>query len=39
MNWVKGHAGNEENEVCDKLANHAARNNPDKTDPGYLKAT
>ncbi|RLB72377.1 MAG: ribonuclease HI, partial [Deltaproteobacteria bacterium] len=27
MIWVKGHAGNQENEVCDELANGAARSN------------
>ncbi len=36
MNWVKGHAGNEENEVCDQLANTAARSHPEQIDPGYL---
>ena len=36
MNWVKGHAGNEENEVCDQLANSAARSQPEQIDPGYL---
>lgn len=35
MNWVKGHAGNEENEVCDQLANTAARSHPEKIDSGY----
>ncbi|MCK5679550.1 ribonuclease HI, partial [bacterium] len=35
MNWVKGHAGNEENEVCDKLANNAARSNSNRADSGY----
>ncbi len=37
MNWVKGHAGNKENEVCDQLANSAARNHPEKIDPGYCR--
>ncbi len=36
MNWVKGHAGNEENEVCDQLANTAARSHPEQIDSGYL---
>ncbi len=35
LNWVKGHAGNKENEVCDQLANAAARSNSEKIDPGY----
>jgi ribonuclease HI len=35
MNWVKGHAGNEENEICDQLANTAARSHPEQIDPGY----
>ena len=35
MNWVKGHAGNKENEVCDQLANSAARSQPEQIDPGY----
>lgn len=37
MNWVKGHAGNPENEACDRLANAAARGNPDKPDLGYQR--
>lgn len=32
--WVKGHAGHRENEICDELARHAA-NNPTLTDDGY----
>ena len=35
MNWVKGHAGNQENEVCDELANTAARSQSKKIDSGY----
>ena len=35
MIWVKGHAGNPENEACDQLANQAARSRPDQPDPGY----
>ncbi len=35
MNWVKGHAGNRENEVCDELANTAARSQSKKIDSGY----
>jgi ribonuclease HI len=35
MRWVRGHAGNEENEVCDRLANQAARSRPTRIDPGY----
>ncbi|MCD6293137.1 MAG: ribonuclease HI [Deltaproteobacteria bacterium] len=35
MCWVKGHAGNRENEVCDQLANSAARSNSSQIDIGY----
>ncbi|NQW42592.1 MAG: ribonuclease HI [Bacteroidetes bacterium] len=35
MHWVKGHAGIEENEVCDVLATTAAKNGPWKKDFGY----
>ncbi len=35
MCWVKGHAGNPENEVCDQLANGAARSNSEQVDSGY----
>ena len=28
--WIKGHAGHEENELCDKMANNAARASYDK---------
>lgn len=36
--WVKGHAGNVENEVCDRLA-VAASEGPDlKVDVGYLES-
>ncbi|HDS15395.1 MAG TPA: ribonuclease HI [Proteobacteria bacterium] len=36
MCWVKGHAGNAENERCDVLANTAARTAAQNTDQGYL---
>lgn len=32
--WVKGHAGHRENEICDQLAKQGA-NNPNQTDEGY----
>ncbi|CAK9885935.1 MAG: Ribonuclease HI [Candidatus Erwinia impunctatus] len=32
--WVKGHAGHDENERCDELARHAA-GNPTREDTGY----
>lgn len=32
--WVKGHAGHRENEICDELANTAARD-PKQEDVGY----
>lgn len=35
MHWVKGHAGIEENEVCDLLATTAAKEGPWKKDVGY----
>jgi len=35
MRWVKGHAGNPENETCDRLANQAARSHPTRIDAGY----
>jgi ribonuclease HI len=35
MHWVKGHAGIQENEVCDQLANLAAAGRPQAIDPGY----
>jgi len=35
MHWVKGHAGIQENEVCDQLANQAAAGRPQAIDPGY----
>ncbi len=35
IRWVKGHAGNRENEVCDQLANRAAAAGPQQVDPGY----
>jgi ribonuclease HI len=36
--WVKGHAGNKENERCDVLAVHAALNGPLKIDDGFERA-
>lgn len=35
FHWVKGHAGNELNERCDRLAVAAARNAPQAVDEGY----
>lgn len=35
LNWVKGHAGNIENEVCDRLAVRAARGKKLKMDKGF----
>lgn len=32
--WLRGHAGHEENEVCDELAVNASKN-PEKEDTGY----
>lgn len=36
--WVKGHAGNIENERCDELATAAAKSTPLKKDLGYLNS-
>jgi ribonuclease HI len=35
MHWVKGHAGIEENEICDVLATTVAKEGPWKKDVGY----
>ncbi len=35
--WVRGHAGNKENERCDYLANTSARGNGLPADSGYKK--
>jgi ribonuclease HI len=35
LKWVKGHAGNIENEVCDRLASAAARGKGLKVDKGF----
>ena len=35
LEWVKGHAGNPENERCDELANEAARQPDLPSDEGY----
>lgn len=37
FNWVKGHAGNEYNEICDTLAVEAADGNNLLVDEGYEK--
>jgi len=37
FHWVKGHAGHDLNERCDKLAVAAARNAPTAIDTGYEK--
>ncbi len=36
--WVKGHAGNPQNEACDHLANSTARMSGLPDDTGYLKS-
>lgn len=37
MEWVEGHAGNRENEVCDRLSNSAARRKDLPADDAYEK--
>jgi len=37
LHWVKGHAGNPENERCDELATTAAREEPFAIDEAYEK--
>ena len=34
--WVKGHAGNKYNEICDRLATSAADNGPWLVDEEYV---
>ncbi|SHI18968.1 ribonuclease HI [Ferrimonas marina] len=36
--WVKGHAGDPENERCDDLAREAASAKPSEPDTGYLES-
>lgn len=36
--WVKGHAGNPDNERCDQLAVESAQKQPLQVDQGYLDA-
>jgi ribonuclease HI len=36
--WVKGHAGNQENEICDQMANKAASQKKLLKDKGYVDA-
>ena len=36
--WVKGHSGHTENEICDKLAKKAASNQSLKLDTGYISS-
>jgi len=38
FNWVKGHAGNEYNEICDRLAVNAADSDNLLIDEGYEKS-
>lgn len=38
FNWVKGHAGNEYNEICDRLAVAAAESDNLLVDEGYEKS-
>ncbi|MBL7812175.1 MAG: ribonuclease HI [Bacteroidetes bacterium] len=38
FHWVKGHAGNAENERCDYLATFAAAKSPNSVDLGYEKS-
>lgn len=35
FNWIRGHAGHEENELCDALAKTAAQNTDLPADAGY----
>ncbi|WP_392436665.1 RNase H family protein [Cruoricaptor ignavus] len=35
FHWVKGHAGHAENELCDKLATEAIKQEHLKTDEGF----
>lgn len=37
LEWVKGHAGNKYNEICDALAVDAYTNNPTSVDTAYEK--
>jgi ribonuclease HI len=37
LEWLKGHAGDEENEICDRLAVRSAENGPLLIDEGYEK--
>lgn len=39
FNWVKGHAGNKYNEICDTLAVNAAESDNLLVDAGYEKTT
>jgi ribonuclease HI len=39
LQWVRGHAGNIENERCDQLATEAARQPNLPPDPGYDRST
>ncbi len=38
IQWVKGHNNNKENEICDQLAVHAAKQNKLLEDVGYTKS-
>lgn len=39
FNWVKAHAGNRENECCDRLAVNAAKTQPRQVDTGFVNGT